>query len=310
MSRGLLVSLVLAVVATIGGGSSGSASPSQDAGAPFLTQARALARGDYTVACAQFSQVVLLRDSRVRSLAGAQRACVRQLRSQRRDLDQVQRRRLASTQIVGVRLNNRRARVTVQTTLYGLRPRATGTAVSEDGRWKILEPPSRPHVGRSLLETISADSMFPTLRTGDTILVDQDTYRHAAPAIGDIVVFHPPVRAVTGAGCATRRPTGQGCATAGRRESKTLFVKRIVAGPGDRISMRHGHVIRNGTPALENFIQPCDAQAMGCDLPRTLTVTAGRYYVLGDNRGASYDSRFWGPVAATSIIGRARRVGP
>jgi len=284
-------------------------SAGRDAGAPFLTQAHALARGDFAVACAQFSNVVLLRDALARSLAAARRVCVRQLRSLR--LDQVQRRRLASTRIVTVRVAHRRARVVVQTTLYGLHPRATGIAVLDDGRWKILEPLSGAHVGRSLLETIPSGGMIPTLYPGDMVLVDRDAYLHAAPAIGDIVVFHPPVGADTGtARCATRPPRGQACATVNRRESKMLFVKRIVAGPGDRISIRDGHVIRNGTPASENFIQPCGAQAIGCNFPRALTVPAGGYYVLGDNRGNSYDSRYWGPVTAASIMGRAQRVGP
>ena len=285
-------------------------SAGRDAGAPFLTQAHALARGEFAVACAQFSNVVLLRDARARSLAAARRVCVRQLRSQLH-LNQVQLRRLASTRIVTVRVAHRRARVVVQTTLYGLHPLATGTAVLEDERWKILEPLSGAHVGSSLLKTIPSGGMIPTLYPGDMVLVDRDAYLHATPAIGDIIVFHPPVGADTGtAGCATRPPRGQACATAHQRESQALFIKRVVAGPGDRISIRNGHVIRNGTPASESFIQPCDAQAMGCNFPRALTVPAGGYYVLGDNRGGSYDSRYWGPVTAASIMGRAQRVGP
>jgi len=309
VSRRFLATTALTVVATIGAGSPGAASPSQGAGAPFLTQARALASGDYDLACAQFSKV-LLRGFKVHGLAEARRLCVRQLRSEAKDLDAGRLRSFASTRIVKVRVSHSRARVTVQTTLYGLEPRATGTAVSEDGRWKILQPLSGAHVGRSLVKTIPTPSMLPTLRVGDTILVDQDAYLRAAPAIGDIVVFHPPVGADTGEHCATRPPSGQACATADRPDSTALFVKRIVAGPGDRISIRGGHVIRNGMRATEDFIRLCDAQASGCDFPRTFTVAAGRYYVLGDNRGASDDSRFWGPVAAASIIGRVRRVGP
>ncbi len=278
-----------------------------DAGAPFLTQAHALARGDFAVACAQFSNVILL--ALARTPAAARWVCVRQLRSLR--LDQVQRRRLASTRIVTVRVKRHHARVVIQTTLYGLHPRATGIAILEDGRWKVLEPPSGAHVGSSPLETIPSGGMIPTLHPGDTILLHRQAYHHAAPAIGDIVVLHPPVGADTGtARCATRSPRGQACATVNRRESKMLFIERIVAGPGDRISIRNGHVIRNGTPASESFIQPCDAQAMECSFPRALTVPAGGYYVLGDNRGNSYDSRYWGPVTAASIIGQAQRVGP
>jgi len=280
----------------------------QRVGAPFLTQAHALARGDYALACAQLSAAVLRR-VKARSLRAARRACVRQLRSEAKGLDGGRLGSLASTRVVKVRVTQRRARVTVQTTLYGVKPRATGTTVREGGRWKIAKPLSGAHVGRSLVERIPSESMVPTLRAGDTILVDQDAYRKATPAIGDIVVFHPPAGAETNE-CAKRPPKGQACASADRHKSKQLFVKRIVAGPGDRMSISDGHVIRNGALAPEAFIQPCDGQAEGCDFPATFTVTAGRYYMLGDNRGASDDSRFWGPVAAGSIIGRVRRLGP
>ncbi|MGI8750592.1 MAG: signal peptidase I [Thermoleophilaceae bacterium] len=220
-------------------------------------------------------------------------------------------RSLASTRIVKVRVKHRRARVTVQTTLYGIEPHATGTAIREDGRWKIAKVPSGAHVGRSLVERIPAESMFPTLHVGDTVLVDQDAYLRAPPAIGDIVFFHPPAAALADDhSCAKRPPRGQACAKAGWRSSKTQFVKRIVAGSGDRISIRDGHVIRNGMLAAEDFIAPCGPGGLRCDFPRTFTVAAGRYYVLGDNRGESDDSRYWGPVAAASIVGRVQRLGP
>lgn len=280
------------------------------AGAPFATYAHAIARGDYVLACAQLSKVVL-RTVHLPSLRAARRLCVRQLRSEAKDLDEGWRRSFASTRVVKVRVyhSHRRARVTVQATLYGLKPRTTGTAIREDGRWKIAKAPSGAHVGRSLVERIPSESMVPTLRVGDTVLVDQDAYRQAPPVIGDIVVFHPPAGVDTGH-CAIPPPAGQACAAADPRSSKDLFVKRIVAGPGDRISITAGHVIRNATLASEDFISLCGDQADGCDFPRTFTVAAGRYYLLGDNRGASDDSRYWGPVAPGSIIGRVQRVGP
>jgi len=298
--------------ATASRGARVQGSPSRAAAAPFLIQAHALARGDFVLACAQFANSFLRRDIPGRSLARARRVCVRVLRSERKDHDGAQLRRVASTRIIAVRVdvNHGRARVTVGFTLYGVQPLATGTAIREGGRWKILQPASGDHIGTSLLETIASGSMIPTLHPGDTILVDRDAYLHAAPAIGDIVVLHPPAGADTGAGCATRPPAGQACATADRRDSKAMYVKRIVAGPGDRLSIRDGHVIRNGTTASESFIQPCDAYGLGCDFPRTFTVPAGTYYVLGDNRGESDDSRFFGPIPAASIIGRARRLGP
>jgi signal peptidase I len=94
------------------------------------------------------------------------------------------------------------------------------------------------------------------------------------------------------------------------RDATVAFLKRIVAGPGDRVAIRAGRVIRNGKPTRESFVTPCHGRAAGCDLPRSLTVAAGRYYVLGDDRGASDDSRFWGPVRAKAIVGRVTRLGP
>ncbi len=197
----------------------------------------------------------------------------------------------------------------MQTTLYGVHPRATGTAILEDGQWRISQPASGAHVGRSLVERIPSDSMAPTLRPGDTVLANQVAYRHRPPRIGDIVVFHPPDGAVT-MRCGKRRPPGQACATATPGNSTALFVKRVVALPGDRVSIRDGHVIRDGNRASEPFITPCRRGEGNCAFPRTFVVAAGRYYLLGDNRGNSLDSRNWGPVRASAIIGRVRRLGP
>lgn len=306
----VLVAVVLAVVVLVGVGSSGAASPGDAAGAPFVTFARATAAGDPRLACDQLA-VTLLRDGtpRTRSVRALREACVVSLSAQAADLDPEHRHSLAGTRVVQVRVRPGRARVTVQTTLYGVQPRSTGAAVVEDGRWKIAEQPSGAHVDSSLIEQIPSESMVPTLHAGDTALVDRAAYRRAKPQIGDIVVFHPPAGAQREKQCARRPPAGQACATATPRNSTAKFVKRIVAAPGDRVAIRRGHVIRNGTPVKEGFVAPC-SRGEGCDFPRTLTVTAGSYYVLGDNRGASDDSRYWGPVALESIIGRVRRLGP
>lgn len=304
---------VLAAAGTIGAGSSGAALPSDPAGVPFATFAHAQAAGDYGLACGQIARVTLLHaiTPRTAGIAAARQACVSALRDVTEELDDGRRSSLASTRVVRVRVKPGRARVTVQRTLYGVRPRATGSAVMQDGQWKIAKLPSGEHVGSSLLERVPSSSMAPTVRVGDTVLVDRAAYRHTRPRVGDIVVFHPPVGALTtGAdACAKRPPKGQACATADRRDSEANFIKRIVGRPGDRISIRDGHVIRNGERAGEGFITPCGT-GDGCDFPRTFTVAAGRYYVMGDNRGESDDSRFWGPVAARSIVGRVRRLGP
>src|SRR4029078_10203855 len=82
------------------------------------------------------------------------------------------------------------------------------------------------------------------------------------------------------------------------------FIKRVVAGPGDKIAIRDGHVILNGKRQKESFAEPCGG-GEGCDLPREITVPADHYFMMGDNRGSSDDSRFWGPVPRKWIIGEA-----
>ena len=71
---------------------------------------------------------------------------------------------------------------------------------------------------------------------------------------------------------------------------------------GDRIALRGGKVIRNGKPETTKGPRACSDA--GCDFPREITVPEGHLFLLGDNRGASDDSRFWGPVPEDSVVGR------
>jgi signal peptidase I len=153
---------------------------------------------------------------------------------------------------------------------------------------------------------IPSGSMEPTLSIGQRVLVDRVSYDFSDPGVGDIVVFHPPVGAdsmrcgVPGAG----QGTNEACPKANPEESSATFVKRIVAGPGDRLSIRDGHPVVNGVEAKEDFIRPCGG-VDGCNLPRTITIPDNEYFMMGDNRSSSDDSRFWGPVPRDWIIGEA-----
>lgn len=153
---------------------------------------------------------------------------------------------------------------------------------------------------------VTSGSMEPTLQVGQRLAV----LDASAPRVGDIVVFHPPAGAkpkdpVCGSGAQGTGST-QACDLSVPEESGAVFVKRVVAGPGDRLSLADGHVVLNGIRQTEPFIAPCSGQA-ACSFPAAITVPAGEYYLLGDNRGVSDDSRFWGPVPGAWIIGTVVR---
>lgn len=126
--------------------------------------------------------------------------------------------------------------------------------------------------------SIPSGSMEPTLRAGDHILVTP--YHSALPQRGDVVVFHAP---------------------ADRREQ---LVKRIVAVPGDLIETRDGRLAICGHTVAEPYVL-----RQGCTnaVPPQI-VPADSYYVLGDNRTDSFDSRAWGILPRQLIVGRARLV--
>jgi len=145
-----------------------------------------------------------------------------------------------------------------------------------------------------------SESMAPTIDVGDRFAV----LKVGSPEVGDVVVHHPPVGAESGremCGGGTP-PAGQMCAKPTAGEAGVTFVKRVVAEGGDKISMRGGKLIRNGKPETTDGPRACDGEP--CDFPKTITVPEGHFFMLGDNRGASDDSRFWGPVPEDWVIGR------
>ena len=152
---------------------------------------------------------------------------------------------------------------------------------------------------------IPSESMEPTLDIGQRVLVDRVSYHFGDPEIGDIVVFHPPEGAINGnPQCGAQTSGDEACPQPVDQESDTNFIKRIVAGPGDTLSIRDGHPVVNGVEAKEPFIRPCGG-GPSCNMPKTITIPPNEYFMMGDNRGSSDDSRFWGPVPRDYIIGEA-----
>jgi signal peptidase I len=154
---------------------------------------------------------------------------------------------------------------------------------------------------------IPSPSMEPTLDIGQRVLVSRIGHRLGSdPKVGDIVVFDPPFGAEQGLCVDPRsgRGTRRACARPGRGKHPEVFIKRVVAVAGDTVAIRNGRVIRNGKLAAEPFIRPC-GDGSGCNFPTAIRIPMGHIFVMGDNRGASDDSRFWGPVAIDRVIGRA-----
>jgi signal peptidase I len=147
--------------------------------------------------------------------------------------------------------------------------------------------------------------MEPTLDVGQRVLVNRFIYDLHDPSIGDIVVFHPPTGADNGTECGIPRQQGEPCPQPTKGESSQNFIKRIVAGPGDKLSIKNGHPVVDGVvKSDEPYIIPCGSSSE-CNLPKTITIPPDHYFMMGDNRGASDDSRFWGPVPKEWIIGEA-----
>jgi signal peptidase I len=135
---------------------------------------------------------------------------------------------------------------------------------------------------------VNGQSMVPTFESGEYVLTDKISYRLGNPKRGDVVVFHAP----EAANC----PKGTGCD----------FIKRVLAVPGDTVEVKNDSVIVNGVPLVEPYI-PEEYETLPGAFTRGRVITLGpdEYFVSGDNRPYSSDSRAWGPITKSDIVGRA-----
>jgi signal peptidase I len=147
---------------------------------------------------------------------------------------------------------------------------------------------------------IPSGSMEPTLVPHERVMVDRI---FKSLHIGNIVVFHPP-QGADNEQCGRPHPATTACDWP-NPESNETFIKRIVAGPGDVITIKDGHVIRNGRREPDAYTSPCVPGEADCTFATPIRVPRGMWFVMGDNRGVSDDSRFWGPIPASWIIGNA-----
>jgi signal peptidase I len=147
---------------------------------------------------------------------------------------------------------------------------------------------------------IPSGSMEPTLQIGDRILVNKLSYHLHGVDRGDIVVFS--------------RPPTENC---GGPEVNDL-VKRVIGLPGDVISLSGGYVYIDGKrldeswlPASEQGVTVAGPAGNNSNLARPYRVPTNDYFVMGDNRTDSCDSRYWGPINKSLIVGKVEvRVWP
>jgi|SRR6185436_12778048 len=156
------------------------------------------------------------------------------------------------------------------------------------GAWEIVKfallallivVPIRAVVAQPFI--VSGSSMVPTFEDGQYLIVDELSYHLHDPARGDVVIFKYP------------------------KDPSKYFIKRVIGLPGDTVIIEDGKVTIKNTehPAGEVLVEPY-INNVTTTTERT-TLQTGEYFVMGDNRGASSDSRTWGTVQRKLFVGRA-----
>lgn len=129
---------------------------------------------------------------------------------------------------------------------------------------------------------VSGQSMEPTFHDGNYLLIDEIAYRVREPERGEVIVFRYP------------------------GDHRSYYIKRIIGLPGERVMIKSGRI--TVTSVEGNEVKLDEPYVMPGPLTGDvdMKLNPGSYFVMGDNRGFSYDSRSWGPLEQSDIIGLVR----
>ncbi|PIE75042.1 MAG: signal peptidase I [Deltaproteobacteria bacterium] len=155
----------------------------------------------------------------------------------------------------------------------------------------IIQPAVKTTIKKNFIQAykIPSEAMNPTILKGDYILVDKFIYKKLEPKRGEIIIFPSP-----------NNPSQD-------------FIKRLIGLEGDIIEIKNKQLYINGEKYLENYITNSDPNVLSSKAsPRDnygpITIPKGKYFVMGDNRDNSYDSRFWKFVKKNEIKGKAKSI--
>ncbi len=129
---------------------------------------------------------------------------------------------------------------------------------------------------------VSGDSMVPTFASNDYLIIDEVSYHFRPPQRGDVIVFNYPL------------------------DPSIFFIKRLIGLPGDTVVVNNGSVfVQSGRAQQRLLMEPYIQTDQARKQNGTTTLGEDEYFVLGDNRNSSFDSRVWGPVPRRYIVGQA-----